>query len=106
MDRFQGLLGVVAIFGVAIAASTDRRAISLRTIGLAFAFQVLPVIVFSGALVGLLYYLRVIQLFVDLVGGAIARVLGTSKVESVFASTVIFRGQTEAPLGWRPTSSA
>jgi CNT family concentrative nucleoside transporter len=63
-----------------------------------FAFQVLPVIVFLGALIGLLYYLRVIQLFVDLVGGAIARVLRTSKVESVWASTVIFLGQSEAPL--------
>ncbi len=63
-----------------------------------FAFQVLPVIVFLGALIGLLYYLRVMQLFVDVVGGAIARVLRTSKVESVWACTVIFLGQSEAPL--------
>ncbi len=63
-----------------------------------FAFQVLPVIIFLGTLIGILYYLRVIQVFVDLVGGAIAKVLGTSKVESVWSSTVIFLGQSEAPL--------
>jgi CNT family concentrative nucleoside transporter len=35
-----------------------------------FALQVLPVIIFIGALVGLLYYLRVIQWIVQIVGGA------------------------------------
>ena len=40
-----------------------------------FAFQVLPVIIFLGALVGLLFYLRVIQWVVDVVGGAIARLM-------------------------------
>jgi concentrative nucleoside transporter, CNT family len=63
-----------------------------------FAFQVLPVIIFLGALVGLLFYLRVIQWFVDLVGGAIKWLLGTTKVESVYAATVIYLGQSEAPL--------
>jgi concentrative nucleoside transporter, CNT family len=37
-----------------------------------FALQVLPMIIFLGALVGLLYYLRVIQWVVEIVGGAIA----------------------------------
>jgi len=63
-----------------------------------FALEVLPVIIFLGALVGLLYYLRVIQWVVDIVGGAIYRLLRTSKVESLYASTVIFLGQSEAPL--------
>ena len=63
-----------------------------------FAFQVLPVIIFLGALVGLLFYLRVIQWFVDIVGGAIKWLLGTTKVESVYAATVIYLGQSEAPL--------
>lgn len=63
-----------------------------------FALSVLPVIVFLGALIGLLYYLRVIQYFVEYVGGAIRWVLRTSKLSSVYASTVIFLGQTEAPL--------
>jgi CNT family concentrative nucleoside transporter len=63
-----------------------------------FAIQVLPVIIFIGALVGLLFYLRVIQWFVQIVGGAIAWALRTTKVESLYAATVIFLGQSEAPL--------
>lgn len=66
--------------------------------GTIFALNVLPVIIFLGALIGLLYYLRVIQWFVDIVGGAISWLLKTSKVESVWAITVIFLGQSEAPL--------
>jgi concentrative nucleoside transporter, CNT family len=63
-----------------------------------FALQVLPVIIFIGALVGLLFYLRVIQWFVEIVGGGIAWALRTTKVESLYAATVIFLGQSEAPL--------
>lgn len=58
----------------------------------------LPVIVFLGALIGLLFYLRVIQYLTYVIGGAIAWLLGVSKVESMYASTVIFLGQSEAPL--------
>ena len=63
-----------------------------------FALNVLPVIIVLGALIGALYYFRVIQYFVDIVGGALGKLLGTSKVESVWATTVIFLGQSEAPL--------
>ena len=63
-----------------------------------FALQVLPVIVFLGALIGLLFYLRVIQWFTYVVGGAIAWLLRVSRIESTFAAVVIFLGQSEAPL--------
>ncbi len=63
-----------------------------------FALQVLPVIIFLGALIGVLFYLRVIQWITFVVGGALARLLGVSRVESLYASTVIFLGQSEAPL--------
>lgn len=63
-----------------------------------FAISVLPIIIFLGALIGLLFYLRIIQWFVEIVGGAISWLLRTSKVESVWATTVIFLGQAEAPL--------
>jgi CNT family concentrative nucleoside transporter len=63
-----------------------------------FALQVLPVIVFLGALVGLLFYLRVIQWLTFFIGGAISWLLKVSKVESMYAATVIFLGQSEAPL--------
>lgn len=67
-----------------------------------FALNVLPVIIFLGAIIGALYYFRVIQFFVDIVGGALKWLLGTSKVESVWAATVIFLGQSEAPLVIQP----
>lgn len=67
-------------------------------IGFVFALNVLPVIIFLGALVGALYYLRVIQWFIEIVGTALSRIIGASKIESVWASTVIVLGQSEAPL--------
>jgi CNT family concentrative nucleoside transporter len=63
-----------------------------------FALEVLPVIIFLGALIGLLFYLRVIQWVTFVIGGAISRLLVVTKVEAMFAATVIFLGQSEAPL--------
>ncbi|WP_134767179.1 nucleoside transporter C-terminal domain-containing protein [Nocardioides sp. 1609] len=63
-----------------------------------FALQVLPVIIFLGTLIGLLYYLRVIQWTTYLVGGALSKLLGIGKVESLYAGTVVFLGMSEAPL--------
>ncbi|MCS4491939.1 NupC/NupG family nucleoside CNT transporter [Corynebacterium sp. ES2794-CONJ1] len=70
--------------------------------GFVFALNVLPVVIFLGAIIGALYYLRVLQWFVEIVGSALNKILGTSKVESVWASTVIFLGMAEAPLVIRP----
>lgn len=67
-----------------------------------FAFNVLPVIIFLGAIIGALYYLRVLQWFVEIVGTCLNKLLGTSKLESVWAATVIFLGQSEAPLVIKP----
>ncbi len=89
---------VSALVGYADAGSEFLFGRLLEGEGTIFALQVLPVIVFIGTLVGLLYYLRVIQWFVEIVGGAISWVLKTSKLESVWATTVIFLGQSEAPL--------
>ncbi|KAA8722591.1 NupC/NupG family nucleoside CNT transporter [Corynebacterium spheniscorum] len=156
MERFQGLIGIILIFGVLIAFSSHRRKINWRTlgvgiilqivfalivlkwepgfhalkatadgitklidftsegtsfvfgplfgdsIGFTFALNVLPVIIFLGALIALLYYLRILQWFVEIVGTALNKLLGTSKIESVWAATVVFLGQSEAPLVIRP----
>jgi len=152
MDRFQGVLGIVAIFGLVFLVSRYRTRISWRILGAGFALQVLtafllltwppgmealkalsdgvsvligyaeegtefvfgglvsdeigfvfalsvlPVIIFLGALIGLLYYLRVIQWFIEIVGTALKWVIGVSKIEAVWATTVIFLGMSEAPL--------
>lgn len=70
--------------------------------GSAFAFQVLPIIVFFSALTAVLYYLNILPIVVRFLGGALAKVLGTSKPESVNAAANIFVGQVEAPLVIRP----
>ena len=66
--------------------------------GFVFAIRVLPVIVFFSALVSVLYYLGIMQLFIRVLGGGLQKLLGTSKFESMSATANIFVGQTEAPL--------
>jgi CNT family concentrative nucleoside transporter len=72
------------------------------TIGGVFAFFVLPVIIFFSSLIAVLYYLKVMQLVILLVGGGLRKVLGTSRAESFSAAANIFVGQTEAPLVIKP----
>ncbi|MEX5271479.1 NupC/NupG family nucleoside CNT transporter [Kocuria sabuli] len=67
-----------------------------------FAFQVLPVIVFFAALTSVLYYLGILQWVVKIIGGGLAKLLGTTTPESMNAAANIFVGQTEAPLVIRP----
>ncbi|WP_336869262.1 NupC/NupG family nucleoside CNT transporter [Sphingomonas sanguinis] len=157
MNRFAiGIAGIFVILAIAVALSTDRRAIRLRVVGAAFALQAgiavlilyvpwgkhvlqwlsggvagllsyanegtkflfgalasdplgrnfaiqaLPVIIFFAALVSILYYLGIMQLVVRWLGGAIEKVIGVSKVESLCAAANVFVGQSESPLVIRP----
>ena len=158
MNRFViGIAGIVVILALALALSTDRRAIRPRVVASAFALQVgiavlvlyvdwgkrvlsamsggvssllgyakagvdflfgplaapeiggnsfaiaaLPVIIFFASLVSILYYLGVMQLIVRWLGGAIEKVIGVSKVESLCAAANVFVGQSESPLVIRP----
>lgn len=70
--------------------------------GFVFALRVLPPIIFFSALISVLYYLGVMQFIIRILGGALQKVLGTSKPESMSAAANIFVGQTEAPLLVRP----
>lgn len=70
--------------------------------GFVFAFQVLTIIIFFSSLISVLYYLGVMQIIIKLLGGVLAKLLGTSKAESISAAANIFVGQTEAPLVIRP----
>ena len=152
----MSLLGIVAILGIALLLSTNRRALNFRTLGVALAlqvafaaiiisapwgrtalaavvrgvqhvinyandgiafvfgtqvtqslgftiaFNVLPVIVFFAALMSAFYYLGIMQVFVGGLGGALQKLLRTSKTESVSAASNIFVGHTDAPLVVRP----
>ncbi|HEX7849290.1 MAG TPA: nucleoside transporter C-terminal domain-containing protein [Sphingomonas sp.] len=71
-----------------------------------FAISALPVIIFFAALVSVLYHLGIMQLIVRWIGGAIEKVVGVSKVESLCAAANIFVGQSEAPLVIRPYLAA
>ncbi|MEO2279647.1 NupC/NupG family nucleoside CNT transporter [Pseudoalteromonas pernae] len=157
MTTFMSLVGMVVLLAIAFAASTNRKAINLRTVGVAFllqviiggfvlffefgknilasmsaavsqvisyassgiaflfgplasektlgflfAFQVLPVIVFFSSLVAVLYYLGIMDWVIKILGGALQKLLKTSRPESLSATANIFVGQTEAPLIVKP----
>lgn len=76
--------------------------INNQSLGFLFAFQVLPTIIFFSALMGVLYYLGLMQKIVLVFAKVMARFMGTSGAESLSASANIFVGQTEAPLVVRP----
>ena len=61
----------------------------------AFALQVLPVIIFLGSLIFAPFYFRVIQFATHYIGGAIGKVLNVSKIESMYAAVVVFLGMSE-----------
>ncbi|NQD65489.1 NupC/NupG family nucleoside CNT transporter [Bacillus haikouensis] len=71
-------------------------------IAFVFALNVLPVVIFFSALISVLYYLKVMQFFIKILGGGLSKLLGTRKAESLSAAANIFVGQTEAPLVVRP----
>jgi CNT family concentrative nucleoside transporter len=70
--------------------------------GVAFAFQVLPIIIFFASLTSVLYYLKILQWVVEFLGRGLQKALGTSGPESLSVTSDIFLGPTEAPLTVRP----
>jgi len=72
------------------------------SLGQMFALQALPNIVFFAALIAILYHLGVMQKVIRWIGGALEKVTGVSKVESLCAASNIFVGQSESPLVIRP----
>lgn len=70
--------------------------------GASFAISALPVIIFFASLISILYYLRIMPLVIRWIGGALQKVTGISKVESLCAASNIFVGQSESPLVIRP----
>ncbi|MDH3646095.1 MAG: NupC/NupG family nucleoside CNT transporter [Gammaproteobacteria bacterium] len=154
-ERLISLVGIAAIIGIAVAFSTNRRAIRFRVVGSAFALQaaiaalvlyvpqgkaaiqwlsngvqaivnysnagiemvfgnlaaiegfsfavrVLPLIVFFSSLMAVLYHMRIMQILVQIFGGALQFAIGTKPVESLNAAANVFVGQTESPLVVKP----
>jgi CNT family concentrative nucleoside transporter len=75
---------------------------SKESMGVFFAFQVLPTIIFFASLMSVLYYLGIMQKVVQGMAWVMAKVMGTSGAESLSCTANIFVGQTEAPLMIKP----
>jgi len=72
------------------------------SIGVVFAFQIMPAIIFVSALFAIMYYLGIMQLVVKAFAVVMNKVMGASGAESLNVAASIFMGQTEAPLTIRP----
>lgn len=95
--------GVTGILGYAQAGiDFVFGSVGGDAVGFVFAFQVLPVIIFFSALVSALYYLGIMGWIIRIIGGALQRLLGTGRAESLAATSNIFVSQTEAPLVIKP----
>ncbi len=89
--------GAKFVFGdLALSPGTEN------SMGMFFAFQVLPTIIFFASIMSVLYYLGIMQRIVQGMAWVMAKVLGTSGAESLSCTANIFVGQTEAPLMIRP----
>lgn len=105
----QAVLGSLSTLVRAIISSGDKGIEFLfgslaeqESMGFIFVVRVLPVIIFFASLIAVLYHLRIMPLVIHSLGGALRKMLGTSRAESLSATANIFVGQTEAPLVVRP----
>ncbi len=71
------------------------------SMGMIFAFQVLPTVIFISAFFAVLYYYGVMQFIIRQMAKVMIR-MGASGAESLDVAASIFMGQTEAPLTIRP----
>jgi CNT family concentrative nucleoside transporter len=98
-DLVTGILGYSYIGSEFVFGELGKQHSSL---GVIFAFQLLPAIIFVSALFAILYYLGIMQLVVRAFALVMSRVMGASGAESLNVAASIFMGQTEAPLTIRP----
>lgn len=73
-----------------------------ESVGVIFAFQVLPTIIFFASLTAILYHYGILQAVVRFLSRGMQKLLGTSGAETLSVISNIFVGQTEAPLVIKP----
>ena len=93
---------LIDVAGPGLRLSTPADSQSWVHMGVIFAFQVLPIVIFISSLFAILYYFGVMQLFVRGMAIVMQKVMGASGAESTNVAASIFMGQTEAPLTIRP----
>ena len=84
------------------AAVVNPQGTTVGSLGMVFAFVVLPTIIFVASIFAVLYYLGLMQWVVGAFSRAISRFLKVSGAESLCVSASVLMGQTEAPLTIRP----
>lgn len=72
------------------------------SLGMFFAFNVLPTVIFLASLMSFLYYLGIMQKVVQAMSKVMIKLMGTGGAESLSNTANIFVGQTEAPLMIKP----
>ncbi|RQR47462.1 NupC/NupG family nucleoside CNT transporter, partial [Burkholderia sp. Bp9126] len=78
----MGNHGIAFVFGGLV----DSRMFQLfGDGGFAFGLRVLPMIIFVTALIAMLYYLGVMKWIVTILGAALAKLLGVSRIEACSA---------------------
>ncbi len=70
----------------------------INSIGMIFAFQILPTIIFFSALTSVLFYWGIIQVVVKGLAWVMVKAMKLSGAESLSVAGNIFLGQTESPL--------
>jgi CNT family concentrative nucleoside transporter len=98
-------IAVNALFRFAEAGSTfvfGPLGAKSENLGVIFAFQVLPIVIFIASLFAILYYFGIMQVVVKAMAILMQRLMGISGAESTNVAASIFMGQTEAPLTIRP----
>jgi len=102
----QTVIGWIADLVYAIYSCADKGSEFLfgalidqsKPWGFIFAFKVLPIIIFFGALMSLLFHWGIVQRLVYVLSLLIRPLLGTSGAETLCTIANSFLGQTEAPL--------
>ncbi|SDM22797.1 concentrative nucleoside transporter, CNT family [Catalinimonas alkaloidigena] len=87
--------------GLAVNSYNDPESAG-HSMGVIFAFQVLPTVIFFSTVSAGLYYLGILQKIVFGIAWVMAKTMRLSGAESLSAAGNIFLGQTEAPLLVRP----
>ncbi len=98
-DKVKGLLDYAAVgASFVFGPLADPHG----SVGMVFAFVVLPTIIFMAAFFALLYHFGVMQVIIKGAAWVMTRLMGVSGAESLDVAASIFMGQTEAPLTIRP----
>ena len=99
---FVGMNDAVAAFLGYTQAGVRFVFGALADVGFSFVVNVLPVVIFMGAIFSILHHLRLVEPVVRFLGRALATTMATSGAESLSAVANIFLGMVEAPLLVKP----